>query len=258
MASGNDDTTLPPDELFLKYLPVIERLIQHSVRRSYLQPEEAEDFASTVNLKLISNDYEVIRQWRGKCTFKTYLGVVIKRARCDYLDHLWGKWRPSAEAKSLGPLAIKLEQLLHKDEFTFDEACQILQVNLKVEISTQELIDLAAQLPPRTRRRKLGEEALQEAEAAEHSDGPAQEKERQAKRRWILESLKKVLKELPKDEQVIIDLKKKGVKIKAMSVMIGIEQKKLYRRVDGIMEKLRSHLQREGIGIEDVREILGD
>lgn len=257
MASGTDDTTLPPDQLFLKNLDLIERQVRYFASRAYLKPDEIEEFASIIRLKLIAHDYEVIRKYQRKCSFKTYLSVVIKRALLDHLDHLWGKWRPSAEAKSLGPLAVKLEQLLHKERFTLGEACQILQINFKVEKSTQELMDLAALLPRREPYQEVGEESLFDlVDSGSLSDGGILEKEIQEKRRRIFKALREVLKGLPQDEQVIIDLKKEGVKVKAMALMVGIEQKKLYRRVDGILGKLRHQLEQQGIHLEDIREIM--
>ncbi len=42
----------------------------------------------------------------------------------DYQNHLWGKWHPSAEAKRLGPMAVRLERLRYRDQLSFEEACR--------------------------------------------------------------------------------------------------------------------------------------
>src|SRR4051812_9136398 len=138
---------LPPDQLFLKSLPLIEKLIAFASRRSRFSREDAEDFSSWVKLKLIEDDYGVLRKFKGGCNLGTYLSVVIQRLAQDYRNHLWSKWRPSAEAIRLGPLAVRLEQLLVRDDYSFEEACQILQVNEGIGLTDAELDGLRAKLP---------------------------------------------------------------------------------------------------------------
>src|SRR6185436_5001763 len=152
-----------PDQLFLAHLAHIERAATYFCRRSGFSREETEDCVSSVKQKLIEDDYAIIRKFQGKSIFKTYLTVVIRRLFLDYLDHLWGRrWRPSAEAERLGPLAIQLEGLLHRDGLSFDQACQTLRTNHHVEASPQELADLAARLPHRAPPRRMeSEEALE-------------------------------------------------------------------------------------------------
>ena len=110
------EASIPPDQLFLKSLPLIEKLIAFASRRSRFGREDGEDFSSWVKVKLIENDYGVLRQFKGGCNLSTYLSVVVQRLAQDYRNHLWSKWRPSAEAIRLGPLAVRLEQLLVRDD----------------------------------------------------------------------------------------------------------------------------------------------
>src|SRR4051812_28868347 len=95
-------SNLPPDQLFVESSPFIEKVVAQSCRRSHFSPEEAKDFASCITIKLIENDYGVFRQFKGDANLETYLATVIKRSLQDYRNHIWGKWRESAEAKRLG------------------------------------------------------------------------------------------------------------------------------------------------------------
>ena len=52
---------MSPEQIFLAELPRIERVIGATCRRHRLRAEEAEEFASTVRLKLIADDYAVLR-----------------------------------------------------------------------------------------------------------------------------------------------------------------------------------------------------
>src|SRR5947208_3040379 len=44
-----------------------------------MSPDDVEDFASWVKLRLIDGDYAVIRKFQGRCSPATYLTVVIRR-----------------------------------------------------------------------------------------------------------------------------------------------------------------------------------
>ena len=107
----------PPEELFLENLPLIEQIIGHCCRRSRLSPQEGEDFGGTVKLKLIEEDYAVFRLYRGDSAMGTYLSIVIGRLLLDYQNHIWTKWRASARARRLGPVAERLERLLGREGF---------------------------------------------------------------------------------------------------------------------------------------------
>ena len=97
------------ETLFLEKLPLVDRILAVTSRRNRLTKEEAEDFASVVKLKLIANDYEVLRAFAGRCSLAGYLTAVVQRAYIDHCNHLWGKWRPSAEAgRSLGVQRTKI------------------------------------------------------------------------------------------------------------------------------------------------------
>lgn len=157
----NPPGDLSPMDLFLGHQKLIEEITTHCCRRAHFKREEAEDFGSLVKIKLLEDDCAILRQYQGKSSLRTYLTVVIRRLLMDYQDHLWGKWRPSAEAVRLGPVAIRLERLIAREGYTLDEAIQILRINEKIEMSEAELRDLAAKLPPKPVRRHLGEEQLE-------------------------------------------------------------------------------------------------
>src|SRR4051812_47929103 len=149
MATPPGDRT--PEQTFLENLKLIKAVIAQSRRRSNFSSQEAEDFEGQVLCKLIDDDYAVIRKFRGDkgATLQTYLTMVIKRALLDYKDHIWGKYRASAEAKQLGPVAVRLEMLTVRDRYSFEEACEILRTNEGVEMSMAELADLWDKLPHR-------------------------------------------------------------------------------------------------------------
>lgn len=256
------DTPPPPDdpkELFEKSLALIKRIVEHACKRSRLRPEDKEDFLSRVHIKLMEDDYAVIRQYEGRegAKFDTFLTTVVKRFLLDYLDHLWGKWRESAEAHRLGEVAERLEQLINRDGYTFDEACEILRTNEKVDLSLTQLADLKAQLPPRVPRRIIGEELLRFEPARElPPDQQLEQKRLAGKRRRICIALYRALDTLPPDDRLLIEMSI-DFKVSEISRIRKVPQKPLYRRIDKIKKALRKALKSHGVREEDIQEILG-
>ena len=64
-----------------RYLGLIYHVIHHTahLRSSSLRPEDVEDLAAEILLQLVSNDYAVLRQFRGQSSLATYLTVIARR-----------------------------------------------------------------------------------------------------------------------------------------------------------------------------------
>jgi RNA polymerase sigma factor (sigma-70 family) len=247
--------------MFLAHLPHIKRVAAHECRKRGFSREETEDFGSIVTCKLIEDDYAVIRKHREKSTLKTYLTVVIQHLFQDHLNHLWGKWRPSEEAKRLGPLAIQLDRLLHRDRLTLDEACKTLLTNHDVKATRQELEDLAAKLPPRILRPPKepieDEEALGNLPSGElPPDDRLRAQEGKTRLQEILEMLKEIHEQLPPQDALLVRMMSSGHKISVIARTLDLEQKPLYRRLEKILKELRQELERRGVRPEEISELL--
>jgi len=64
-----------------RFLGVIYHVIHHTAhaRSVVLRPEEVEDIAAEILLKLVADDYALLRQFRGRSSLATYLTVVTRR-----------------------------------------------------------------------------------------------------------------------------------------------------------------------------------
>ena len=60
-------------------LDLIERVIRFTARRQRLDESELEEFASIVKLKLIENDYAVIRKFQGRSHLATFITIVVNQ-----------------------------------------------------------------------------------------------------------------------------------------------------------------------------------
>jgi RNA polymerase sigma factor for flagellar operon FliA len=245
-----------PEELFVENLPLIEEIIGHCCRKSHFTPHEAEDFGGHVRLKLIEDDYAVFRKFRGRSSIRTYLTTVISRLLLDYQNHIWTKWRHSAEAERLGRVAMRLEQLLVRDGLGFDEACKQLRAE-GVTLSVLEFADLRAKLPPRSLRRFVSDEQLQSRTSPEPKPDEALEaKEQQANQRRIYTALHLSLPILSKEEQILVRMWTE-FKVSEISRILKVDQKPLYRRIKTAFEKLKKELARQGVRRKDIEDLLG-
>lgn len=259
MATSTPPGDRTPEEIFLENLKHIEQVIAQSCRNSKLSPQEAEDFEGYVKLKLIEDDYAVIRKFRGDrgANLKTFLTATIKHSLLDYKDHIWGRHHASAEARRLGPVAIRLEMLMVRDRYSFEEVCEILLTNEGVEMSMAELADLRAKLPHRIPKQVVGEDPLQfEPARGLRPDQELLEKERELGRRRLYMGLKRGLDTLPPNDHLLVKLWVK-FSIADIARISKVEQKPLYRRMKRILKALRKALERQGVRRENIKELLG-
>jgi RNA polymerase sigma factor (sigma-70 family) len=248
------------DELFLANLPHIEKAVAQTCRRYRFQKEEEEDFSSLVKIKLMENDYAVLRKFQGECDLKVYLTVCIKRLMLDHQNHLWGKWRSSTEASRLGEVAVRLEKLLRRDGFSFEEAVAILRINEKVEMSEQELHDLAARLPPKTPPRRMeGDAGLLDLPAqGSQADEGIRQQEQAALRSRALEALQAALQSLSERDRLLFKMKADRLSVDQICRTLGLDRKQLYRRIEKAQKRLRRRLEERDIRKEDIQDMFED
>jgi RNA polymerase sigma factor (sigma-70 family) len=248
----------PYEALFVANLDVVERAIRLVCSRNHLSASDADEFSSYVTLRIIEGEYAVFSSFQGRAKLLTYLAVVIQRMLLDYRVRAWGRWRPSAEAKRCGPLAIRLEELLLRDGCRLDEAYEMLKVNHGLTVTREELERLAERLPARTPRRFESDDALEGVAAEDRAaDELVTEGDRQETAARVSRALQSVMSGLEQEDRVILVLRfEDGRTVAEIAATLRLEQKALYRRVDKLLGKLREGLEAEGIDAAAVRDIL--
>jgi RNA polymerase sigma factor (sigma-70 family) len=241
------------EELFLSQLAVVERVTAWVCARRGLRGADAEDFLSIVKTRLIENDFEVLARFEGRSSLKTYLTVVVNRLYLDLQVRRFGRWRPSAEARRLGPVALRLERLLYRDGLSFDEACGVLQSDPRVAQARDELYELSLSLPPRASRDRAegGPEPSMPGPPTIESD------ERQALAERTFAIIRRTLADLPARDRLFLRLHfESGLSVAQVARALGEDQKRLYRRRDTLLARLRSDLEAGDIGAPDAQELL--
>lgn len=246
-------------QFFVEHLSLIDHVIHFVARRHQLAPPDADEFASVVHLKIIENDYGILRKFQHRSNLNTYLATVIERLFLDHCNAQWGKWRASALAQKRGPVAVQLERLICRDGLAANEAIEMLVTNHKVTATRAELEAIAAELPARVNRKAAGEDEL----ATVYASGPPVDagiatRERVSRAEQVQRALLASLGLLTEQEQLVLKLRfVDGLQVSAIARMLGEDQKQLYRRLDSVMRQMRTALAAQGVGGADIEELVG-
>jgi len=247
-------------DLLIDNLDVIERAIRFAAHRHRLEPIDAEEFGATVKLRLIENDYAVLRAYEGRSSFRTFISMVVQRMALDYRIHEWGKWHASAEAKRLGEQAVELERILQRDGRTIDEALPLLQSRYQ-HVTRDSLQQLAAKLPPRAPRRRSIPLDDAEAETLAHPAGADESLlagDRRRASKEVSEMMSSALARFGDEDQLILQLRfEQGLTVAQIARTLRLDQKLTYRRIERMMREIRRQLERAGITARDVDDLVG-
>jgi RNA polymerase sigma factor (sigma-70 family) len=250
------------DESFLvSHLPLIDSIIAQVCRRHHLSAGEAEEVSSEIKLRLIERNYEVLRQFQGRSSLRTYLIVVVHRLFLDHRIKLWGKWRPSSSAKRLGPVAILLERLTERDGWTFEQAVEVMRTNHGVDESRDALWKLHVQLPPHTSARHfVSEEACRDLTSPSPSpEANLIRAEQDFVENRVHQALDRALRTLKPEERLIVRMRfADAFQVSEIASVLHLDQKRLYRTINVILARLRERLIADGISFEDVSTLFAD
>lgn len=212
-----------------------------------------------MKLRLVENDYAILRSFEGRCSFATFINIVVQRLVLDDRIHAWGKWHASAKAKRLGALAVELEQLVHRDGHTLDDAVMRL-ARTRQGITRESLETLLARLPARAPRPR--DVALEEAAPVAITRGEAEENVLAAERLRTSKQVSRLIREaiagMHEDDRLILQLRfEGGMSVAEIARSLRIEQKLLYRRIERCKVEMRRALERAGVDARDVLDLIG-
>lgn len=249
-----------PETTYLENLETIERIAAFVAGKGRLNADETVEFVQIVRVRLFENDYAIIRKFEGRSLLRTYLTTVILRLFRQWRVEMWGKWRPSAEARRLGDNAITLERLLTRDGFTLDEAVKILTTREGNAYTVGELEALYIRLPLRTPRPVLvSDDGIPEVAALDaDADDRVESRDRECSARSCAAALDAAVAQFDAEDRLILQLRFwKSLKVPEIAKIMGIDQKKIYKRLDKLFAKLRSALETARVSRADVDKLLG-
>jgi RNA polymerase sigma factor for flagellar operon FliA len=246
----------------LAHLNWLRQTMAAVCRRHAMGHADTEDFVSWATLRLVENDYAILRQFRGECAVRTYLVVVVAMLHREYRTRSWGRWRPSAAARRAGAVALRLEALVYRDGHTLREAALILRTAGETDLSARELAALFATLPRRTRGRLIElvdavATEIPDARAGTSAEAHVLVEQMRRERRAFEAALDDALAALPHEDARLVRMRFwDGMTVADIARALQVPQKPLYRRMERALALLRRSLERTGLSWREVRALL--
>lgn len=254
-SSGPPDTEgeYDPRAWLERELSTVSEVLDWICTRNGLYGDEADSLRSYAHLRLVEDDYRMIRAYSRRASPRTYLSAVLNNVFLDFRTKRWGKWRPSAAARHMGPVGILLDTLIHRDGHSRQEAVRLAASRDDVALSEKELAAVAAKLPHRPRRSFQRLDGVDAEQSARDIEDPLLAQEREATR----SALERALEELGEQDRLILRLHFwEGLTIAGVARTLGLEQRPLYRKMDRLLKRLRAHLESMGLRWDEVLELM--
>jgi RNA polymerase sigma factor (sigma-70 family) len=237
----------------------VEAIIRAVCFRNRLKPEDTEDFASEVKLRLVENDYRILRVFTGKSSIETYLTTVIANTVRDLIRERDGRWRPSEEAKRLGEIAERIEELVYRFRYPFHEAYQILTTNFGFKQSEREVREIFFKLKPREERsiRVSCEEEIHDVRGTPEMQMVAAEQNLlENKIACIIDEMREQLSAT--DRMMLRMAFEDNLKLTVIAEQLRLTRAEVDRRIREVLIGFKRGILQQGINYNDVRELIGD
>jgi RNA polymerase sigma factor (sigma-70 family) len=242
----------------LDHLDLVDQIVRTIGRRRHLSSTERDEFASFVNFRLVDDDYAVLRKFQNRSTLWTYLATVIEHMALDFYAQKWGRWRASAMANRLGPVAVLLERLVTRDSHTIEEAMQIARINHGVALSDAELRTIWDQLPVRVRTTAVGEDLAATVSSGDDSASVIEDADRHRRIVRLQRALGGAFAQLAAQDRVLIALRfDQGLSIAEIAKLTGSSVPTLHRRLDKSVKQLRLALTAAGFDSQEIANLIG-
>jgi RNA polymerase sigma factor (sigma-70 family) len=240
---------MEPRDLLEANLEVIHGIVAAACRRARRYGPDAEDFAASVHLALIENDYAVLRKYQGRCAFSTYLTVVIERLMEDERNRTMGRWRPSAEATRLGPAALLLESLVRRDRRSLEAALPFVET-VDPSLTREQIEAMLRQIPERSARAQATplDDVSAVLRTPDETDALALSNETRPLSTRTNDVVRETLAALPAEDRALLQFRfAESMKIADISRMLRLPQRPLYRRIEALLERFRASLSAAGV-----------
>jgi RNA polymerase sigma factor (sigma-70 family) len=244
------------EQMFLAHWQMIQLVLASTARRQRLPDQEIDDFIADAVLRIMKDDFALLRKFRHDCTLRTFFATVADRMCRDYRTALWGKWRPSVNSRRHGKVAVLLEQLTVRDGLSFEEACTVLEINYRLPIDRKALSRLHAGFRARLRPRRVPDVELDEIPEIRPGDSvTAASSEVVA---GASEALSAVYALLPPGDRQLVRLHYcEAMSIAGIARALGLDQKPLYSRMKRLIARLKEMLESRGVNGAEVLLSLG-
>lgn len=242
----------------------IEKPLQNSNRME----EEAIQLFNTLVDKFKANDYKIIKQFKGRSKFTTYLSSIISREVVNMIRKKRGRKREKERAKALGETGEKIYKLVIVEGYSVEETCEKLNSTGDTEINIKEVEEIVEKIIgnrrviPSAENEPIIKEGQVKRENGElividRSGDPEDQIITSAGKQKTREALKKVISSLSREERLLLKMRfpadenEEPLDMDTISGILKENKKTIYSRLSRLLKKCRQMILTYGITIDD-------
>ena len=241
-------------QLLQSALQIVDVVVTKVARRRRLQAADADDLASMVRVKLLSNDAAALRKFQGRSTLQTFT-VVVQRY-CSTTRPPLGVNGGRRQPQGVRPC--------RHAAGTSDRSRQppsttraILESQYRLSIDRRVLARVHARFKPRLHRTFVDLEGAGQPVEPQSADHRIETAWREAVGLQVASALRSTLQsQAPEDLRILTMRFKDGLSIAAIARAVSLDQKALYRRIARLLRKLEHGLKVRGVARSEALEAL--
>lgn len=237
---------IEPRELLARHAGLVRTLVARLASVQEIRPEEMSALQARVEDRLAEADFALLRDYRGKSSFVSYLMVIIQRIIGDYGAEQWDLWRARAAAAGQAAAADELLRLVFNQALRAEDALDAAAGGDPVRRA--QLAALWAERPPSDRRWIADLKWLPLAEAVSIREPTPLERH-----------LCSALAELAPEDRMALQMRfAEHASLEAIALLIRQPVEDVRRRLEGLVERVGRQLARSGVEVTDLEAVLAD
>lgn len=236
---------------------------------------ETDELLIEVLDRLKTDNYQVLREFKGKSKLTTYLTTIIANLVIDIVRSRKGRSRAKERAQGMGQTAERLYEMVYNRGLSVADAQVALEVNFGVREPLQHLHDLLVKMRGRDKghvhvpngstwlapgKKIIDDNGEVEVDVADPT--PTAERQLIAGQRFFLarKTLDELLKGLTGEERFMLQLRfpadpdEKSQSIREIANLLGMSEKVVDTRIRRILNRCREMLINQGLALDDLIE----
>lgn len=245
------------EDLLVQHLPDVHRAIRSLARRYRLPHQEEADLLGDVLVRLVADDYAVLRKYRHQSAPHTYLRVVAYRVLLDTRIRQWGKWRPSSRALAHGASAVRFERMVAREGLTAHEALREMSERGE-RLDPEVAASIGARIARRSRARVRPPQHPGEASVDAAQDRVLESRDLARYASHAGAVIRQALEDLSDEDLELLRRRfVKGEPVAELARTSGMNQKRLYCRHARILRRVGRALAAANLVSSDLLKLVG-
>lgn len=241
---------------FESNLSITDKIVKKYCSGHNIVGDEADECRSYVYEKIIDNDYQKIREFKGKSSYETYMTTVISRILIDRMRS-GGRWRPSQKALRIGKEAVILEELVFRKKYSFEQAYNILTTNHNISIERERAYEIITLL----QRKRLTSALPRDVELTDDvsdkkvtlPDAAAINKETSKVKDQLDDIVREMRNLLSNEERLLLRMRfADNIKISEIARVLKKDRDYIDKKLKAILTNFKNEILARNISIDDI------